>query len=330
MVFLSNFYFAWILGFGSIAYVIIRMLSLRKWADFEPLKSFGKLVLSAIIGLGMSAIVFLPTIILAMGSTRLNDNFANGMLFFPPQYYLDIPGAILPTGRAMNFWLVIGISGLSFLGLVYMLRHFKRYLWPNVALMTMLVGIMLPAVGAIMNAISTPSNRWVFLVNILFGFATMVFIEHISDFTKQDIAWFSWASIALIVVVWAFGGFLMNLQPHDFIVYGFLLLTVIVVLCSLIFDWKGSTKVVLVSTVFMLNLSANIIGIYSPHSSKLALQQLNRGLATRFSNDYFSGAQKYLKKNARILPSFNESSLPLQYAHSKFSQLFKYQHRFPN
>lgn len=316
LVFLSNFYFAWILGFGSIAYVILRMLSLRKWPDFTPLKSFGKLVLSAVIGLGMAAIVFLPTIILAMGSTRLNDNFANGMTFFPLQYYLDIPGAILPTGRAMNFWLVIGISGLSYLGLVYMLRHFKRYLWQNVALITMFIGILLPAVGAIMNAISTPSNRWVFLVNILFGFATMVFIEHINDFTKQDIAWFGWASIGLIVLVWAFGGFLMNLQPHDFIVYGFLLLTVIVVMGSVVFDWKRSTKVILVSTVFMLNLSANIIGIYSPHSSKLALQQLNRGLATRFSNDYFSGAQKYLKK----MPGFFRVSINPRYHYNTHIQ----------
>lgn len=316
LVFLSNFYFAWILGFGSIAYVIIRMLSLRKWRDFKPLKSFGKLGLSAVIGLGMAAVVFIPTIILAMGSTRLNDNFANGMLFFPPQYYLDIPSAILPTGRAMNFWLVIGISGLSYLGMVYMLRHFKHYLWENVALITMFIGIMIPAVGAIMNAITTPSNRWVFLVNILFAFGTMVFVDHIGTFTKKDIAWFSGASIGLIVLVWALGGFWMNLQPHDFVVYGFLLLTVIVILCSLIFNWKQSTKVVLISTVFLLNISANIIGIYSPHSSKLGLQQLNRGLATRFSNDYFSGAQKYLEK----MPGFFRVSMNPHYHYNTHIQ----------
>ncbi|ORN04746.1 YfhO family protein [Lentilactobacillus parabuchneri] len=316
LVFLSNFYFAWILGLGSVAYVIIRMLSMWKRPNFEPLISFGKLIISAVIGLGMAAIVFIPTIILATGSTRITDNFANGMTLFPLQYYLDIPSAILPTGRAMNFWLVIGISGLSFLGLVYMLRHFKRYFWPNVALITMLVGILLPAVGAVMNAISTPSNRWVFLVTILFGFATMIFVDHIGSFTKNDVAWFAGASIGLITLVWVFGGFLMDLQPHDFVVYGFLLLTLIAVLGSLIFNWSQATKLTLISTIFLLNISANIIGIYSPHSSKLALQQLNRGLATRFSQDYFNGAQKYLDK----LPGFFRVSMGPKYHYNTHIQ----------
>ncbi|GHP13476.1 membrane protein [Lentilactobacillus fungorum] len=295
LVLLGNFYFAWILGIGAIFYTVIRLLSRFKQADFHFFKSLAKLVVSVILGMGMAAIVFVPTVILATGSTRITNNFANGMKLFPPEYYLNIFDSILPTGRAMSFWLVIGISSVSFLGVIYILRRFKTYLWPNIGLLIVLIGILIPAFGAVMNAISTPSNRWVLLANLIWGMATVIFVDNLDRFTKKDISWFVIAAILLITIVWAANGFLLNLERHDFIAYGFLLLTVIVVLCAFAFHWRQTTKGLVLLCVFMLNIAGNIIGIYSPNSSKLANQQLTRGLATRLSSDYYTGANKYLE-----------------------------------
>lgn len=316
IVLLGNFYFAWILGIGAIFYTVIRTFSLWKHPDFHLFKSIGKLIVSVVLGLGMSAIVFIPTIMLATGSTRITNNFANGMTLFPPEYYLNIADSILPTGRAMNFWLVIGISAVSFLGIIYVLRHFKKYLWPNVGLIVILIGILLPAFGAVMNALSTPSNRWVLLGNLIFGMATVVFIDNLDNFTRKDVAWFVAAAVLLLTIIWATNGFLLNLKPHDAVTYGILLLTVIVVLSAVFFNWRSSTKKIAILSVFMLNIASNIIGIYSPNASNLAIQQLNRGLATRFSNDYFNGANQYLAKQ----PGFFRTSKAPRYHYNQHLQ----------
>ncbi|MBU9789494.1 YfhO family protein [Lentilactobacillus sp. G22-6] len=316
LVFLGNFYFAWILGIGAIFYTLIKGASLWKHPDFHFFKSLGKLIVSVVLGLGMSAIVFIPTIILATGSTRITDNFANGLKVFPPEYYLNIIDSILPTGRAMNFWLVIGISSVSFLGLVYMLRHFKTYLWNNIGLVIVCIGILIPAFGAVMNALSTPSNRWVLLGNIIFGIATVIFMDNLDHFTRRDVGWFAGAGALLIVLVWASNGFLMNLQRHDFVTYGFLLATVIVVLCAFFFNWSSPTKKLIILSVFMLNIGSNIIGIYSPNASNLAIQQMNRDLPTRFEQDYFNGANNYLKDQ----PGFFRTSKAPRYHYNEHLQ----------
>ncbi|RRG08611.1 MAG: glycosyl transferase [Lactobacillus sp.] len=312
----ANFYFAWILAIGTFIYLIIRVLSRRKAADFHFLKSLGKMAISVILGLGMSAIVFLPTALFATKSTRIHQAFANGMVLFPPEYYLKMPSAILPTGRAMNFWLVIGITSLSFLGVVYTLRHFKKYFWQNVGLIIALIGILIPAFGAIMNAISTPSNRWFLLANIIFGLATMALIDNLDQLTKNDIAWLTASGIVLVILVWATNGFILNLKAHDAISYGYLFLTVIALLVIFTFKWKPWVKVSLILCLFMLNIASNIIGIYSPNASNLAIQQLNRGLATRFSKDYYNGAQQYIKKQ----PGFFRTSMAPRYHYNEHLQ----------
>ncbi|WP_056983927.1 YfhO family protein [Lentilactobacillus farraginis] len=317
----ANFYFAWILAIGTFIYLIIRLLSRRKAGDFHFWQSVGKMALAVILGLGMSAVVFLPTALFATKSTRIHQAFANGMVFFPPEYYLKMPSAILPTGRAMNFWLVIGISSLSFLGVIYTLKHFKKYRWQNIGLIVALIGILIPAFGAIMNAVSTPSNRWFLLANIIFGLATMALVDHLDQLTKNDIAWLTGAGTLLIIIVWAANGFILNLKAHDAVTYGFLLLTVIALLITFIFKWQPWIKVGLILVLFMLNLAANIIGIYSPNASSLAIQQLNRGLATRFSKDYYNGAQQYVKQQSGF---FRTSMAPRYHYNEHLQNLANY------
>lgn len=312
----ANFYFAWILAIGSLVYTIIQTLSLRKSASFHLGKSFAKMAWSVALGLGMSAVVFLPTALFATKSTRIHQAFANGMAFFPPEYYLKMPSSILTTGRAMNFWLVVGISSLSFLGVVYTLRHFKRYLWQNVGLIVAFIGILIPAFGAIMNAISTPSNRWFLLANIIFGLATMALIDNLDTLTKQDVAWLTGTGILLIVLVWATNGFILNLKAHDAVSYGFLFLTIIALLIIFTFKWRPLTRILLILGIFMLNIASNIIGIYSPNASNLAIQQLNRGLATRFGKDYYNNAQTYIKNQ----PGFFRTSMAPRYHYNQHLQ----------
>lgn len=310
---IGNFYFAWILAIGAVVYTLVRLISVRKKPEFHFLKSIGKLVGSAILGLGMAAIIFLPTILLAANSTRIHQKFANGLTLFPFEYYLKMPNTILLNGRAMSFWLVIGITGLSYLGIVYMLVHFKKYIWGNIYLLIIIIGLMIPAFGAVINAISTPSNRWILLANLLFAFATMILIDNLDNLTRKDVYWLLGSSIGLIALVWVNNGMILTLKRHDFIEYGMLLLTIIAILCMLFFKWSQTTNLVVLVCIFSLNVSVNIVGIYSPNATNLAKQQMDRGLSTRFSKDYYNDAQKYVMAQ----PGFFRTSKAPRYQYNK-------------
>ncbi len=296
LTFVGNFYFAWIVGIGAIFYTIIRFYSLKKRPHFRFWKNFIKLSASVLVGLMMSAVVLLPTLLFAMKSTRVPQGFASGLIFFPAQYYLSLADPILETGNSMNFWLVIGITSIALLGLVYIVRNHKRFLLENVSLIVIFIGILIPAFGAIMNTFTTPSNRWILLGNLLFALAATIFIDNIENFTKKDINWFVIFSIAFVGFIWVGHGFLLNLSAHDFIDYCFLFLTVIILLLIFMSNISLQKKQFALTTVFILNLATNIIGVYSPNQSYMVTQQLYSGLASRFQKDYYDGADKYIQK----------------------------------
>ncbi|WP_283680173.1 YfhO family protein [Lentilactobacillus sp. Marseille-Q4993] len=320
LVLIGNFYFAWILAIGAAVYTIVKVGFFIKKPNFIFLHALLKTLGAVVIGLGMSAVIFLPTILLALNSTRIHQKFANGFTFFPIDYYLKLPSAILQTGRAMNFWLVIGITSISFLGLVYMLIHFKTFLEQNIFTLIILIGILIPAVGAVINAFSTPSNRWILLGNLLFGMATMVFVENITNFTRRDVGIMLLSGLGLIAIIWLSRGMILRIQRHDLIEYGFLLLTLIAILAMPAFKWSARTNYIVISLVFLANVGANIIGTYSPNSSQFIKLQLNRGLATRLSEDYYNGAEKYTDAQK----GFFRTTVGPKYHHDKENVMANY------
>ena len=133
---------------------------------------------AGVSGFLLAGSLFIPSVLGALGSTRAGGQFANGYKLFPFDYYLRLPNALVTTGNPMRFWVNLGVSGLVFLGLVYVLRHFRQYLWLNVGLLLLAAGLLIPAVPALMNGGATPSQRWLLLGNLAFGLATMHLLDH--------------------------------------------------------------------------------------------------------------------------------------------------------
>ncbi|MCT0151529.1 hypothetical protein EFL91_03180 [Fructilactobacillus fructivorans] len=296
LTFLSNFYFAYIIGLGSIIYVIIRYLSIRKDPDFHFVRSVVKMGAAILTGILISAVIFVPTLLFAMKSTRITSNFANGYLFYPLYYYLSIPSKILGNGYlTISFWLIISISGLSFLGIVYTLSHFKKYRYLNYGLIIVFIGALIPAFGAVFNAISTPSNRWVCLGLLPIGLAATIFAEHISTLSKRDLEIMIGATIGLIIVIWAFRGFIMKLSAHDYGEIILLLVLVGIILCSQLFHWDRRLTMGSVTGLLVVNLISLGVGYYSPNVSGFSKGMLNKQVATNFVNNFYNGANKYVE-----------------------------------
>ncbi|WP_172187774.1 YfhO family protein [Lentilactobacillus kribbianus] len=293
---LANFYFAWMLAIATILYAVLRFASRFSDSHFKVWPYIRRVVLGAVIGGLTGLVTFLPTALFALHSTRISGKFASGLLFYSLPYYLGIPDNILTPIGSMQYWMIMGMSSVSFLGIVYAFKHFKANLWLNIGLISIFVGILFPAVGAVFNGLAAPSNRWVFLGALGFSFAAMILIDHLNVLTRSDIATMIIASLLLIVSVWLAGGGILNLSHRQFVTYGMLLCTLILLLMAIVFNWRPQTKALVITLSLSFNLAANITGIYSTNVGTVTKKQLNRGLAQRFDDEFYNGANNYLAK----------------------------------
>lgn len=306
---ISNFYFAYVLALGSLVYALLRYGAVKATLTLKLRTLLARLLGAGGLGFLLGSILFIPSALAVVNSTRATTGFANGYWLYPFNYYLRLPNALVTTGNPMSFWVNLGVSGLTFLALVYTLRHFKRYLWLNLGLVVLGIGLLLPAVAAVMNGGTTPSQRWLLLGCLAFGLAVMTFCDHLGDLTQRDLLTLVLATVGLVVVVWAANGFILNNDTHDLVLYGFLFLTLGAILLSALFHWTVRQQMTLLVGILGLNLVANSYGYFSPNSGGASQQLVPRGVATKFQKDYYDGAQAYVKRQK----GFARSSLSRQY-----------------
>lgn len=293
---LSNFYFAYILGLGSLIYAVIRYLDLRQSKQIPlPLRRLiTRLVLAAVAGLLLAGILLVPSTLMMLGSTRTGTDFANGLWLYPMSYYLKLGNAVLTTGNALSYWAILGMTGFSFLGCVYTLVHWKRHRALAGTLVLMAVGLIFPAVAAFFNVLSTPSNRWLLLATIPFGLATMVLLDHVTTLTPVDRRWLAGSTAALLLIVYMSNGLVFSNPARNLITYGLLLATTVVLVGSA--QQPARLTLSLVGVLIGLNLISNAWGYYNPNASQQAAQQLRRGDATKYIQDYYDGADRAVQR----------------------------------
>lgn len=309
---IGNFYFAYILAIGSLVYAILRYFAVRHDHVFHLGRLIGRLIGAGLVGALLGSILFIPSALGVLKSTRAGTDFANGYLLYPFNYYLKIPNAVVTTGNAMSFWVNLGLAGLTFLALVYTLSHFKRYLWLNLGVVLLGVGLLFPEIAAIMNGGTTPSQRWLLLGCLAFGLAVMSFCDQLVALTHCDLLVLVWATLGLLLLVWTANGFIMDNDAHDFVLYGWLLLTLGAIVLGVMEHWSAKRQVTVLMGLLCLNVVANSYGYFSPLSGGASQQLTPRGVATKFQKDYYDGAEKYVKHQA----GFSRSRISRQYYYS--------------
>lgn len=305
----SNFYFAYVLAIGSLFYAVLRYLSVKDELKLKLVPLLSRLIGGGLLGALLGAILFIPSLLGVLGSTRASAEFANGYLLYPFNYYLKLPNVVLTTGNAMSFWVNLGATGLAFLSVVYTMRHFRTYRWLNVSLILVFVGLILPQVAAVMNGGTTPSQRWLLLSCLILGLTTMTLCDHLAELTSGDIFTLAIGSVTLLVAVWAANGFIFNNQRHDFIMYGLLLLTLGAIMLIRQMGWSANRAFPILGGLVALNIIANGYGYFSPNSGGASQQLVTRGVATKYQKDYYDLAEKYVKQQ----PGFFRSNTSKQY-----------------
>lgn len=292
---ISNFYFAYILAIGSLAYAILRYLSVRNDRQLNGWRTLGKLVGAGIVGFLLAGVLLVPSLIGVLNSTRATAQFANGYFVYPFSYYLKLPNAILTTGNPMAFWVNVGMAGLTFLGLIYVLHHFRRYLWLNIGILLLAVGSLLPEISGVMNGLTTPSERWLLLGCLVFSLALMNFTDRLGELTQGDLTTLMVGAVGWLVVIWAANGFIFSNSRHDFVTYGWLLVTLGALLVGHFYQWSTRRQLTVLLGILSLNIINNGYGYFSPNSGGASAGLTPRGVATKYQKNFYDGAESYVK-----------------------------------
>ncbi|WP_283680185.1 YfhO family protein [Lentilactobacillus sp. Marseille-Q4993] len=297
---ISNFYFAYILAVGSAVYLVVRMLKMRDNHERVFASTF---VLNLTKGLGVGLLtagfILMPTLLSVFQSPRTmyHAKFANGLMLYPLNYYLNLPNQLITSTTIKGFWFVINISGIAILAAIYVIYHFKTYKYLASVLCLIAVAVLFPQVSAAINAMSTPSNRWLFLAVLPLALATMIFVDNLQTLTAKDLILLTISVLVLIGLTWITQGFTMNMRANDLLAYGFLLLLLVLFAGRVPMHVKPTYFIFILTSIVVINVISNGQGWLSPNNSRNTNQELVSGAATKWLHDYFDGAETYFNKS---------------------------------
>lgn len=298
MVITSNFYFAYLLALGSLIYAFIRFWQLKREQRLSVpfMTLFWRLLLAVILGVAMSGVILVPTILSMLHATRTSVNFANGLLTYPVNYYINLPNRLLTNGGSVQYWVTLGLSSISYLGALFTLKHFKRYWTLNWVIVAMMIGILVPGFAAFFNVLSTPSNRWLMMATLVFALATMIFVDELANLTASDLKWLAGMSVGLLAIIWVINGLYLNIRKHDIATYLILLALVGLLLARRSLNLSSRQFNWLLLGLVTLNLANNGLGWMSINTNSNSTEQIRKGTAMKWVKGYVDGAQTGLSK----------------------------------
>lgn len=295
----SNLYFAYVLGIGAFVFAVIRYFDLRaKHALSRPIsRVIGAFILALVVALLIASVILLPIIIAMIHSSRSGAAiFANGLTTYPQLYYLRLPSSLLNANGTIYYWTVLGLSGLTLIAIIWMMRRFKRYWALNTLVILTALGLLLPQFAAVMNVMSTPSNRWILLAQLVFAVLTAIFIDHLSDLTVADFRWFLGVTLIIIILVWCTNGFIFKTGSHFFMSFGLFLAFLLVFADALLKPAPATRIKPVLLVVITLNLINTGLGFYSSNYSDAPKNEIRTGAAAKWTTNFFDQADQYLKK----------------------------------
>lgn len=202
---LSNFYFFYKLTLLTGLYAIIRFSYLQdKWNWSVFLKAFLKASYAYIVGLLISAGLFLPMVFGFLDSSRESGETGINLLVYPLEYYLALVQHSISPGS--YFWLIGGLPILSVFGFVYIWKK-PDYRHIKTAIIVLFILLLFPFFGSMMNGFSGPYNRFSFALPFFFSLALAYFLDHrekIEEAYLKNIKWVMGVLTVFTFIAWAY------------------------------------------------------------------------------------------------------------------------------
>lgn len=298
VLFTQNYYFMYPTSLFLIGYYIASSYSKSKDKLINIIKSAIPLIRAYFVGLLMSAIVLIPTVLFLLTSPRLGN--AGFEIFWEPKVYLgilcslfvspfniytDIPHFFYSGDNGHGHWYSLFCSVLTPVILCSSLNK-KNKNFPFVACLGMfLVILMIKPFNSVMHAFSEASFRWTFLlVFLLLVIVALVLDENEFQFKQALKKYVSLLEIMLLCFVVL--QFIYKWNIADYKIYLIILLAEMILgFIYLFLLLKKKTILLSVLVIFeMLISNYAIITLYSKdyyyYESSLSKEEVQRFLNT--------------------------------------------------
>ena len=188
--FISNYYFMYMCSFAMAGYVLLRFFDVFRDRRLKNFFRMGiRLALYYLLGIGLVAVVLLPTVLRLASSVRLGGEEQNSLLIYSnlKRYYswfLDLIAPFRNTGynTALNYAVVV----LPALGLLFM-GKWKEHLTVKAALLIETAGILVPGCAFLMSGFSSITNRWIFIFSFTLSFAVVTVCNDFAQMNRKQI-----------------------------------------------------------------------------------------------------------------------------------------------
>lgn len=166
---MSNYYFLYMLTIFAVIYAWIRFYEYVKEDRIRKFfQTVGQFIGYYVLGIAMSAVVLLPSVIGFLG----NGRYGNGvdiltLIVYPVKYYILLLDSIIGYGNAGNNTNVgyLPIAGIAVLFVLFSQRmKHKKY---KAAFIACIIALAFPIFGFAFNGFSYASNRWSFVLSFI-------------------------------------------------------------------------------------------------------------------------------------------------------------------
>ena len=298
---ISNYYLAFVLGIGALAYLVLRVLTHYR-TRLDYLRTLGKLSFATVTSLLLSAVLLVPEIIAVTNSTRTGAQFANGLKVYPLYYYLFLPKQLINGGQwYFMYWTALGVVSIGFLALVYIYSRPKKYPLLTISLGLSMVMLLIPAVGAFFNGMMSASNRWTLLIYLPLAMAVCILAQDAPQFSRHTLWILNVATIIYLAVLIATFYFANN----DDIFMPVLFLIISLMALWLINFHKTRFPDRWLLAIVLLNAGFNAIYAAFPYKGDFTDKMLSRGEYQAITANRYGGLDQGLSRT----PSYRVSTI---------------------
>ncbi len=194
----SNFYFFYMLSILIVLYTVIRFFHKFKKNRLKMfLYYLSHFIVYYLVGILMSAFLFLPLVIAFFSSNRSAAKYHVGILY-PLTYYENLlPGIISDTSA--GYFTCISLSAVAFVSLLLVFIHRKKYTQLKIGILIFAIFLIFPFFGHMFNGFSYTSNRWVWGISFVVGIMIIKMTPYLLNPRLRHVA---------IIAVISFGYFL--------------------------------------------------------------------------------------------------------------------------
>lgn len=180
---LCGYYFLYMMTVMLAVYVLVHFF---EYYPQNRIRNFFEMAWSIVRqycwGIGLSAVIFVPTVIGFLTSSRAGETIERDYLSYGAKYYItNFLRSIAPPGS----WNSLSLAAVALFAVACLLVQKRKHRSLKWMLGVSLLVFVLPVGGYIMNGFAYPSQRWTFGFALLLSYITVEMLPTLLDMQKK-------------------------------------------------------------------------------------------------------------------------------------------------